>query len=114
LEQRKYSVIVSDLGNVLIPFDYNIAYSKLEKIEKGLGQRFLDQYKENYDFHRSFERGEAVGCLDPDGREVARGLVNYSASESRAIMRKPSSEIEGQLGYVDEPELIHRDNLVLL
>ena len=62
----------------------------------------------------SFERGEAVGCLDPDGREVARGLVNYSASESRAIMRKPSSEIEGQLGYVDEPELIHRDNLVLL
>ena len=62
----------------------------------------------------SFERGEAVACLDPDGREVARGLVNYSASESRAIMRKPSSEIEGQLGYVDEPELIHRDNLVLL
>lgn len=58
MEQRKYSVIVSDLGNVLIPFDYNIAYSKLEKIEKGLGQRFLDQYKENYDFHRSFERGE--------------------------------------------------------
>ena len=58
MEKRKYSVIVSDLGNVLIPFDYNIAYSKLEKIEKGLGQRFLDQYKENYDFHRSFERGE--------------------------------------------------------
>ena len=58
MEQRKYSVIVSDLGNVLIPFDYNIAYSKLEKIEKGLGQRFLDQYKENYDFHRSFERGK--------------------------------------------------------
>jgi epoxide hydrolase-like predicted phosphatase len=58
LEKRKYSVIVFDLGNVLIPFDYNIAFNKLEKIEKGLGQRFLDQYKENYQFHRAFERGE--------------------------------------------------------
>lgn len=58
MEKRKYSVVVFDLGNVLIPFDYNIAYNKLEKIEKGLGQRFLDQYKENYEFHRAFERGE--------------------------------------------------------
>jgi len=61
-----------------------------------------------------FERGEAVACLDPDRREIARGLINYSASESRTIMRRPSSEIEGLLGYVDERELIHRDNLVLL
>jgi glutamate 5-kinase len=45
---------------------------------------------------------------------VARGLVNYSAAETRQIMRKPSAEIEAILGYVDEPELIHRDNLVLL
>lgn len=57
MKKRKYSVIVFDLGNVLIPFDYNIAFNKLEKIEKGLGQRFLDQYKENYDFHRKFEAG---------------------------------------------------------
>jgi len=61
-----------------------------------------------------FQRGEVVGCLDPDGREIARGLANYSASEARQIIRKPSGEIEGILGYVDEPELIHRDNLVLL
>ena len=61
-----------------------------------------------------FERGAVVACADPQGREVARGLVNYSATESRQIMRKPSSEIEATLGYVDEPELIHRDNLVLL
>jgi glutamate 5-kinase len=61
-----------------------------------------------------FERGEVVACLDPDGREVARGLVNYSAAETRRIMRRPSAEIEGILGYMDEPELIHRDNLVLL
>jgi glutamate 5-kinase len=61
-----------------------------------------------------FERGAVVGVVDADGREVARGLINYSSEESRRIMRRPSSEIESVLGYVDEPELIHRDNLVLL
>jgi glutamate 5-kinase len=61
-----------------------------------------------------FQRGEVVGCLDPQGREVARGLVNYSSDETRKILRRPSGEIESILGYVDEPELIHRDNLVLL
>jgi len=61
-----------------------------------------------------FGRGEVVGCFAPDGREVARGLVNYGAAETAKILRKPSSEIEAILGYVDEPELIHRDNLVLL
>jgi len=61
-----------------------------------------------------FGRGEVVGCIAPDGREIARGLVNYGAQEAARIMRRPSSEIEAVLGYVDEPELIHRDNLVLL
>jgi glutamate 5-kinase len=61
-----------------------------------------------------FVRGELVGCLDPAGREVARGLVNYSSEETRRILRRPSGEIESILGYVDEPELIHRDNLILL
>jgi glutamate 5-kinase len=62
----------------------------------------------------SFGRGEIVSCVAPDGREVARGLVNYGAQEAARILRRPSSEIEAVLGYVDEPELIHRDNLVLL
>ena len=61
-----------------------------------------------------FERGEVVGCCDERGAEIARGLVNYSAAETRRILKTPSSEIEAKLGYVDEPELIHRDNLVLL
>ncbi|HKA42947.1 MAG TPA: glutamate 5-kinase [Burkholderiales bacterium] len=61
-----------------------------------------------------FERGEVVSCLDESRREMARGLVNYNAAETRRILRTPSSEIEARLGYVDEPELIHRDNLVLL
>jgi glutamate 5-kinase len=62
----------------------------------------------------TFERGEIVGCFDPEGREIARGLVNYSASETLRILRKPSAEIAAILGYVDEPELIHRNNLVLI
>lgn len=61
-----------------------------------------------------FDRGELVSCVAPDGQEVARGLVNYDAEESRRIQRQPSDRIEALLGYVDEPELIHRDNLVLL
>ena len=61
-----------------------------------------------------FGRGEVVGCLAPDGREVARGLVNYGSQETVRIMRRPSADIETVLGYVDEPELIHRDNLVVL
>ncbi|GAB1412653.1 glutamate 5-kinase [Candidatus Desulfobacillus denitrificans] len=61
-----------------------------------------------------FERGAAVACRSADGREIARGLVNYSSSEARRIARQPSSEIEAILGYLDEPELIHRDNMVLL
>jgi len=61
-----------------------------------------------------FERGAAVACVTPEGREIARGLINYPASDTRRIARKPSQEIEAILGYLDEPELIHRDNLVLL
>ncbi|WP_456371895.1 glutamate 5-kinase [Thiolapillus sp.] len=61
-----------------------------------------------------FSRGEMVVCLGPDGREVARGLVNYSAEESRRIAGKASSRFEEILGYMDDEELIHRDNLVVL
>ncbi len=61
-----------------------------------------------------FERGDVVACMDAEGKEIARGLVNYTASEAARIMRKPSNEIESILGYVDEAELIHRDNLILL
>ncbi|QEL57545.1 glutamate 5-kinase [Chromobacterium paludis] len=61
-----------------------------------------------------FLRGEAVACVDAAGREVARGLVNYSSDEARQIMRKSTREIEGALGYIVEPELIHRDNMVAL
>ncbi len=60
-----------------------------------------------------FARGDLVACMDLQQREVARGLVNYSSYEAERIKGRGSQEIEGLLGYVDEPELIHRDNLVL-
>ena len=61
-----------------------------------------------------FRRGEVVACLDPDGRDIAHGLVNYSADEARRIMGRQTSQIESILGYLEESELIHRDNMALL
>ncbi|HEY3487858.1 MAG TPA: glutamate 5-kinase [Gammaproteobacteria bacterium] len=61
----------------------------------------------------SFRRGDLVTCTDKEGREVARGLINYSAEETEKIKGCSSKELEQRLGYIDEPELIHRDNLVI-
>lgn len=61
----------------------------------------------------AFSRGEMVLCVDSAGKRVACGLVNYSASESERIVGVASAEIESVLGYVDEVELIHRDNMVV-
>ena len=60
-----------------------------------------------------FSRGEVIAILDPQGVEIARGLANYASAEARLICRKPSGEIEASLGYMAEPEMVHRDNLVL-
>ncbi len=60
-----------------------------------------------------FVRGDMVICVDGAGREIARGLVNYNLDETRCILGQASSEIETLLGYQGDPELIHRDNLVL-
>lgn len=65
------------------------------------------------DTEGEFARGDVIAVRSQDGVEVARGLANYSAPETRRIARKPSSQIEAALGYAGEPELIHRDNLVL-
>lgn len=62
----------------------------------------------------NFERGEVVNCINTKGEKIACGLINYNAKETRKILRCVSSEIESILGYVDEMELIHRNNLVLL
>lgn len=62
----------------------------------------------------SFRRGEMVVCVAADGREVARGLSNYSAVEAQKIIGQSSDAIVGALGYMAEPELVHRDNLILV
>jgi len=62
----------------------------------------------------NFVRGEMVACINHEGKEIAHGLVNYNAIEAAKICGKSSNEIESILGYVDEAELIHRDNLVLI
>ena len=60
-----------------------------------------------------FSRGEVIAILDSLGQEVARGLANYAAAEARLLCRKPSSQMAELLGYAAEPEMVHRDNLVL-
>ncbi|MFI5237408.1 MAG: HAD family hydrolase [Ignavibacteriales bacterium] len=55
---RKYSTIVFDLGNVLLPFDYSISINKINQIENGLGDKFLEYYRNNYSYHRDFEKGK--------------------------------------------------------
>jgi glutamate 5-kinase len=60
-----------------------------------------------------FSRGDVIAVRAPDGAEIARGLANYASSEARLLCRKPSTEFEKLLGYVAEPEMVHRDNMVL-
>jgi glutamate 5-kinase len=60
-----------------------------------------------------FARGDVIAIVDASGHEIARGLANYAAAEARLLCRKPSGEMEALLGYVAEPEMVHRDNLVL-
>jgi len=61
-----------------------------------------------------FGRGDPISCLDPEGKEFARGLVNYDSGELRKIMGRQSSQIAVVLGYKYTDEVIHRDNLVIL
>jgi glutamate 5-kinase len=60
-----------------------------------------------------FSRGDVIAVRDPQGQEIARGLANYASAEARLLCRKSSSEFERLLGYAAEPEMVHRDNLVL-
>ena len=61
-----------------------------------------------------FSRGDVIAICDLQGVEIARGLANYASAECRLLCKKPSTEIEKLLGYVAEPEMVHRDNLVLM
>ena len=65
------------------------------------------------DVQGDFHRGDVIAVRDADGAELARGLANYGSSEARLIARRPSGDFENLLGYTAEPEMIHRDNMVL-
>jgi glutamate 5-kinase len=60
-----------------------------------------------------FSRGDVIAIRDDAGTEIARGLANYASAEARLICRKSSSEFENLLGYTAEPEMVHRDNMIL-
>lgn len=60
-----------------------------------------------------FHRGDVISLIGIDGVEVARGLINYSSGEARLIARKLSNELEATLGFSCEPEMVHRDNMVI-
>lgn len=60
-----------------------------------------------------FHRGELVAVVDPNGQEIARGLINYSSGETARILQTPSEKIADKLGYAHEAELVHRDNLAV-
>ena len=62
----------------------------------------------------AFKRGDLVQCVDESGQRIAKGLVNYSAEDAGRILGLPSHQIEATLGYIEAPELIHRDNLIVL
>ena len=60
-----------------------------------------------------FSRGDVIAIRDEQGAEIARGLANYASAEARLLCRKPSHEYEALLGYTAEPEMVHRDNMIL-
>ena len=66
------------------------------------------------DVRGHFVRGELVSCVDKEGHVVAKGLVNYASEDALRLCRAHSHEIESILGYVHEPEMIHRDNLLVI
>jgi glutamate 5-kinase len=87
-------------------------------VDAGAAQKLRDEGKSLLpigvvEVEGDFVRGDVIAVRLPTGAEIARGLANYSAPETRLIARKPSGQIEAALGYAGEPEMIHRDNLVL-
>lgn len=137
MEKRKYSVIVFDLGNVLIPFDYNIMINRLDSVEEGLGKQFMEHYRANYHIHRKFERGELTndefidlmlkscnGSLDREtfcryyseifslNSDVA-ALLPELKKKYRIVLLSNTNDIHRQYGYKQYEFLKYFDKLIL-
>ncbi len=87
-------------------------------VDAGAARKLLDEGKSLLPIGMTavegdFSRGEVIAVRDEQGIEIARGLANYASAEARLLCRKPSTEFEKLLGYTGEPEMVHRDNLVL-
>jgi len=108
---RKYSVIVFDLGMVLLNFDYNIALERLENIEKGSGINYLNHYRANYETHRQFERGDI-----PEEEFLKRTMTVFNGRLDKETFKRIYSEIftvnENVVSLL--PELKMKYRLVLL
>jgi putative hydrolase of the HAD superfamily len=78
MKPRKYSAIVFDLGNVLIPFDYSRTINRLNNVEPGLGDKFYDFYKNNYHIHRDFEKGK---ISEPDFINAMLSVIDHKIDE---------------------------------
>ena len=81
------------------------------RVLKGAGRSLLPVGVTRVAGH--FDRGALVACCNQNGVEIARGLINYNAVDAARIVGIPSGQIESILGYVDEPEMVHRDNMVI-
>ena len=137
MQKRKYSVIVFDLGNVLIPFDYNILIKKLDAVKPGLGIYFVDTYFANYDFHRDFERGEIseekfiekileildhsidgetfcnyFSCIFKQNKEVA-ALLPALKNKYKLILLSNTNSIHEKYGWEHYDFLKYFDDLIL-
>ena len=137
MQKRKYSVIVFDLGNVLIPFDYNILIKKLDAVKTGLGKYFVDTYFANYDFHRDFERGgiseekfiakmleildhsidgetfcNYFSCIFKQNKEVA-ALLPALKNKYKLILLSNTNSIHEKYGWEHYDFLKYFDDLIL-
>ena len=137
MQKRKYSVIVFDLGNVLIPFDYNILIKKLDAVKTGLGKYFVDTYFANYDFHKDFERGEIseenfiermleildhsidgetfcnyFSCIFKQNKEVATLLPSLK-NKYKLILLSNTNSIHEKYGWENYDFLKYFDDLIL-
>ena len=137
MQKRKYSVIVFDLGNVLIPFDYNTLIKKLDAVKTGLGKYFVDTYFANYDFHRDFERGEIsekkfiekmleildhsidgetfcnyFSCIFKQNKEVA-ALLPALKNKYKLILLSNTNSIHEKYGWEHYDFLKYFDDLIL-
>jgi putative hydrolase of the HAD superfamily len=117
--KRKYSAVVFDLGQVIVPFDYKHFVEKVNKHKSGIGERFLELYKQNYDVHRDFEKGLLaedkfinimLGYLDNciDGEAFRKYWSDIFTPDERVISLLPLLKENYKLYLISNTNSIHK------